>query len=155
MAPTRASSCRQNSRCHSAPTACMEVVGGADCFDCSSPHVLHSCLCCSHIQLNNTYITNTYFCNTVNRSIDGSTARRSTVIVTNERARIVIKSRMTKAGFTLRTQIYGAYADHFAHLVRVFSATNADLRRRDRSGAECKHSYNTPSFTRGCWIVIG
>ena len=46
-----------------------------------------------------------------------------------------------KAGFTLRTQIYGAYADHFAHLVRVFSATNADLRRRDRSGAECKHSY--------------
>ena len=61
----------------------------------------------------------------------------------------------TKAGFTLRTQFYGAYADHFAHLGRVFSATNADLRRRDRSGAECKHSYNTPSFTRGCWIVIG
>ena len=60
-----------------------------------------------------------------------------------------------KAGFTLRTQIYGAYADHFAHLGRVFSATNADLRRRDRSCAECKHSYNTPSFTRGCWIVIG
>ena len=44
---------------------------------------------------------------------------------------------------------------HFAHLGRVFSATNADLRRRDRSGAECKHSYNTPSFSRGCWIVIG
>ena len=60
-----------------------------------------------------------------------------------------------KAGFILRTQIYGAYADHFAHLGRVFSATNADLRRKDRSGAECKHSYNTPSFTRGCWIVIG
>ena len=37
-----------------------------------------------------------------------------------------------KAGFTLRTQIYGAYEDHFAHLGRVFSATNADLRRRDR-----------------------
>ena len=64
-------------------------------------------------------------------------------------------SHLLKAGFTLRTQIYGAYADHFAHLGRVFSATNADLRRRDRSGAECKHSYNTPSFTRGCWIVIG
>ena len=60
-----------------------------------------------------------------------------------------------KAGFTLRTQIYGAYADHFAHLGRVFSATNDDLRCRDRSGAECKHSYNTPSFTRGCWIVNG
>ena len=27
-----------------------------------------------------------------------------------------------------------------------FSATNADLRRRDRSGAECKHSYNMPYF---------
>ena len=60
-----------------------------------------------------------------------------------------------KAGFTLRTQIYGVYADHFAHLGRVFSTTNADLRRRDRAGAEYKHSYNTPSFTRGCWIVIG
>ena len=54
---------------------------------------------------------------------------------------------VAKAGFTLRTQIYGVYADHFAHLGRVFSATNADLRRRDRAGAECKHSYNTPSFT--------
>ena len=43
----------------------------------------------------------------------------------------------------------------FCALGCVFSATNADLRRRDRSGAECKHSYNTPSFTRGCWIVIG
>ena len=60
----------------------------------------------------------------------------------------------SSAGFTLRTQIYGAYAVHFAPLGHVFSATNADLRRRDRSGAECKHSYNTPSFTRGCWIVI-
>ena len=59
------------------------------------------------------------------------------------------------AGFTLRTQIYGAYADHFAHLERVFSATNADLRHRDHLGAECKHSYNSPSFTRVCWIVIG
>ena len=67
----------------------------------------------------------------------------------------IVCVQSTKAGFTLRTQIYGAYADHFAHLGRVFSATNADLRRRDRSGAECKHSYNTPSFTRGCWIVIG
>ena len=61
----------------------------------------------------------------------------------------------TKAGFTLRTQIYAAYADHLAHLGRVFSTTNADLCRRDRAGAECKHSYNTPSFRRGCWIVIG
>ena len=32
---------------------------------------------------------------------------------------------------------------------------NADLRRRDRTGAEYKHSHNTPSFTSGCWIVIG
>ena len=52
-----------------------------------------------------------------------------------------------KAGFTLQMQIYGVYADHFAHLGRVFSATNADLHRCDRAGAECKHSYNTPSFT--------
>ena len=43
---------------------------------------------------------------------------------------------LAKAGFTLRTQIYGVNADHFAHLGRVFSATNADLRRRVRSGAE-------------------
>ena len=48
----------------------------------------------------------------------------------------------TKAGFIPRTQIYGVYADHFAHLGHVFSATNADLRRRDRAGAEYKHSYN-------------
>ena len=46
-------------------------------------------------------------------------------------------SPMSKAGFTLRTQIYGVYADHFAHLGRVFSAINADLRRRDRAGAGC------------------
>ena len=68
---------------------------------------------------------------------------------------MVLEDRMCKAGFTLRTQIYGAYADHFAHLGSVFSATNADLRRRDRAGGECKHSYNAPSFTRGCWLVIG
>ena len=48
--------------------------------------------------------------------------------------------RPRKAGFILRTHIYGVYADHFAHLGRVFSATNADLRRRDRTGAEYKHS---------------
>ena len=68
---------------------------------------------------------------------------------------LVITTKWTSTvGFTLQTQIYGV---DFAHLGRVFSATNADLRRRDRAGAECKHSgsYNTPSFTRGCWIVIG
>ena len=54
-------------------------------------------------------------------------------------------SSSPKAGFTLRTQIYGAYADHFAHLGRVFSATNADLRRRDRAGAEY---LNTPAIRR-------
>ena len=35
---------------------------------------------------------------------------------------------ISKAGFTLRTQIYAVYADHRGHLGRVFSATNADLR---------------------------
>ena len=39
------------------------------------------------------------------------------------------------------------YADHFAHVGRVFSATNADLRRSDRADAEYKHFYNTPTFT--------
>ena len=62
---------------------------------------------------------------------------------------------LKKAGFTLRAQIYAVYADHFAHLGRVFSATNADLRRSDRADAEYKHSYSTPFFSRGCWIVIG
>ena len=52
-----------------------------------------------------------------------------------------------KAGFILRTQIYAVYADHCAHVGRVFSATNADLRRSDRADAEYKHSYNTPTFT--------
>ena len=61
-----------------------------------------------------------------------------------------------KSGFTLlRTQIYAVYVDHCAHLGRVFSATNDDLRRRDRAGAECKHTYNAPFFMRGCWIFIG
>ena len=41
-----------------------------------------------------------------------------------------------RAGFILRMQIYAVYADHFAHLGRVFSVTNADLRRRDRADAE-------------------
>ena len=54
---------------------------------------------------------------------------------------------VTKAGFILRTQIYALYADHFAHVGRVFSATNADLRRSDRADAEYKHSYNMPTFT--------
>ena len=49
-----------------------------------------------------------------------------------------------KAGFTLRTQIYGVYADHFAHLGRVFSATNADLRR----GIAQVPSVNTPTIRR-------
>ena len=57
--------------------------------------------------------------------------------------------------YTSNANLRRMYADHFAHLGRVFLATNADLRRRDRAGAEYKHSYNTPSFTRGCWIVIG
>ncbi len=56
-----------------------------------------------------------------------------------------------KAGFIPRTQIYAVYADHFAHVGRVFSATNADLRRSDRrsdrTDADYKHSYNTPNFT--------
>ena len=54
-----------------------------------------------------------------------------------------------KAWFILRTQIYAVclYADHFPHVGRVFSATNADLRRSDRTDAEYKHSYNTPNFT--------
>ena len=68
---------------------------------------------------------------------------------------ILIRYRLSKAGFILWTQIYGVYADHFAHLGRVFSATNADLRRRDLAGAEYNHSYNTPTWRRGCWIVIG
>ena len=55
--------------------------------------------------------------------------------------------RLPKAGFILRTQIYAVYADHFAHVGRVFSAINADLRRSDRADAEYKHSYNTPTFT--------
>ena len=60
----------------------------------------------------------------------------------------VDNSGWTTLKFTLRTQIYGVYADHFAHLGRVFSATNADLRRRDRAGAECKHSYNIRRLLR-------
>ena len=39
-------------------------------------------------------------------------------------------------------------------LGRVFSATNADLRRRDRVGAEYKHSYNTPTWMLDChWLI--
>ena len=45
----------------------------------------------------------------------------------------------------LRTQIYAVYADTFAHLGRVFSATNADLRRRDHADAEY---LNTPTIRR-------
>ena len=54
---------------------------------------------------------------------------------------------MSEAGFILRTQIYAVYADHFVHVERVFSATNADLRRSDHADAEYKHSYNTPTST--------
>ena len=43
---------------------------------------------------------------------------------------------MDKAGFILRTQIYAVYADYFAHVGRVFSATNADLCRSDRADTE-------------------
>ena len=46
----------------------------------------------------------------------------------------------------LRTQIYTIYADYFAHVGRVFSATNADLRRSDRADGKYKQSYNTTSF---------
>ena len=43
---------------------------------------------------------------------------------------------MDKAVFILRTQIYAVYADYFAHVGRVFSATNADLRRSGRADTE-------------------
>ena len=51
-----------------------------------------------------------------------------------------------KAGFILRTKIYAVYAYHFAHVGRVFSATNADLRRSDR--ADGSLSINTPTIRR-------
>ena len=50
-----------------------------------------------------------------------------------------------KAGFTLRTQIYGAYADHFAHLGRVFSATNMPIYA---VGIAQVPSVNTPTIRR-------
>ena len=59
----------------------------------------------------------------------------------------IMKVIPSEAGFILRKQIYAIYADHFAHVGRAFSATNADLRRSDRADAEYKHSYNTLSFT--------
>ena len=59
-------------------------------------------------------------------------------------------NRSSKAGFILRTKIYAVYADHFAHVGRVFSATNADLRRSEREYGKYKHSYNTPTFTMDC-----
>ena len=43
-------------------------------------------------------------------------------------------------------QIYAVYADHFAHLGRVFSVTNADLCRSDHADAEYRHSYNTRTY---------
>ena len=49
-------------------------------------------------------------------------------------------------------QIYAVYADHFAHLGRVFSVTNANLRRMDRADAEYKHSYNTRTYAE---IYVG
>ena len=51
-----------------------------------------------------------------------------------------------KAGFILRTKIYAVYADHFAHVGRVLSATNADLRRSDRADGKYKHSLQYPDF---------
>ena len=50
---------------------------------------------------------------------------------------------LRKAGFILRTKIYAVSADHFAHMGRVFSATNADLRRSDR--ADGKYSEAAPA----------
>ena len=64
------------------------------------------------------------------------------------RSRVVIK---VKPGLHFERKS----TSHTQTIVRVFPATNADLRRRDRADAEYKHSYNTPSFTRGCWIAIG
>ena len=72
-------------------------------------------------------------------------------------------------GCIIRTQVYAVYADHFAHVGRVFSATNAHLRRSYRVDAEYIHFHQTPDFyagfcppfealltwQRGCWIVIG
>ena len=55
----------------------------------------------------------------------------------------MIRFLIPKAGFILRMQIYAVYADHFVDLGRVFSVTNADLRRMDRADAKYKHSYNT------------
>ena len=63
--------------------------------------------------------------------------------------RLAYSFQAGKAGFKpgLYFEIYAVYADHFAHVGRVFSAINADLRRSDRPDAEYKHSYNTPTFT--------
>ena len=48
--------------------------------------------------------------------------------------------------YTSNANLYRIYAEHFAHLGRVFPVTNADLRGRDRADAECKHSYNTRTY---------
>ena len=58
----------------------------------------------------------------------------------------MIRFLIPRVGFILRMQIYAVYADHFAHLGRVFSVTNADLRRRELAGGEYKHSYNTRTY---------
>ena len=44
----------------------------------------------------------------------------------------VVKIR-PKAGFIGRKQIYAVYADHFEHVGRIFSATNAHLRYAELS----------------------
>ena len=58
--------------------------------------------------------------------------------------RFLIPSRVYTLNANLRR--IPEYADHFAHLGRVFPVTNADLRGRDRADAECKHSYNTRTY---------
>ena len=53
-----------------------------------------------------------------------------------------------KPGLIIRKQNYAIYADHFAHVGRVFSATNAHLHRSDCADAEYKHSYNIRRLLR-------
>ena len=74
--------------------------------------------------------------------------------IRNWLANNMLKLNDDKAGFILRTKIYAVYADHFAHVGRVFSATNADLRRSDRADGKYKHSYNTPTFKMNCACLL-
>ena len=82
--------------------------------------------------------------------LKGPFERIREVAPTTETATAPIERGENKAGFILRTKIYAVYADHFAHVGCVFSATNADLRRSDRADGKYKHSYNTPTFTMNC-----